>query len=149
MYYMRCLFFTQVRDDMRTAGVLPSEEMISQPDSGERSPCSFDITQAEWEMELWCWAKCHRHQREAAIPEHTLDNCSNYAGSTENSVRVNKTKLELYRSNRQHWILEFNSCRIYKEEDLQKYPIGQTNQCWKKSGDLGGDINISHIMQTI
>ncbi|XP_023703746.1 dipeptidase 1 [Cryptotermes secundus] len=42
----------KVRDDMRTAGVMPSEEMISKPDSGERSPCSYDISQAEWEMEL-------------------------------------------------------------------------------------------------
>ncbi|KAJ9575496.1 hypothetical protein L9F63_007631, partial [Diploptera punctata] len=42
----------KVRDDMRTAGVMPSEELISKPDSGERSPCSFDISQAERETEL-------------------------------------------------------------------------------------------------
>jgi hypothetical protein len=143
---MWCLFFTQVRDDMRTAGVMPSEEMISKPDSGERSPCSFDITQAEREMELWCWAKCHHHHKEAASPEHTLDNCSNYSGSTENILRANKMKLEVYHSDIQHWMLEFNSCGIYKNGgELPNYPTGQPILCWTKSGDLGG-INILYII---
>lgn len=136
---MWCLFFTQVRDDMRTAGVMPSEEMISKPDSGERSPCSYDISQAEWEMELWCWAKCHHHQREATVPEHTLDTCSNYPGSSENVLPVNKTELELCHSDSQQWILEFNSCGIYKKLDenrkeLRNYPAGQPNLFWKNLG---------------
>jgi hypothetical protein len=144
---MWCLLFAQVRDDMRTAGVMPSEEMISKPDSGERSPCSFDISQAEWEMELWCWAKCHHHQREATIPDHTEDNCSNYRRSTENILRANKTELELYHSDSQHWILEFNSCGFYKTleeigKELRNYPTGQPNLCWMNSGDLGETLII-------
>ena len=50
--YLYFFFINQVRDDMRTAGVMPSEELISKPDSGERSPCSFDISKAEREVEL-------------------------------------------------------------------------------------------------
>ncbi|XP_049808408.1 dipeptidase 1-like [Schistocerca nitens] len=43
----------KVRDEMREAGVQPSEELISEPGTpGPASPCAFDISRAEREMEL-------------------------------------------------------------------------------------------------
>jgi len=137
----------QVRDDMRTAGVMPSEELISKPNLGERSPCSFDISQAEREMELWCWAKRHHRQREAAVPEHTLDNCSNYARPTEITNSANYTTTETnYR------MPELNVCKIYKRIDKKKdelwnYPawllyINMNEVRW-----FGRLLKISYIIQ--
>ncbi|KAK7861704.1 hypothetical protein R5R35_010068 [Gryllus longicercus] len=42
----------KVRDDMRSAGVLPSEELLTETPSGERLPCTFDVGAAERETEL-------------------------------------------------------------------------------------------------
>lgn len=130
MRFTLCPLLAQVRDDMRTAGVMPSEDLISKPDSGERSPCSFDISQAEREPELWCWATRHYHQGEAAISVHTLDNCSNEPGSPTNVLVANeKTPAE------QHWVQELNTCgnhgTLYGKRKLWKF-----KERWMKSGDL-------------
>ena len=137
-----CLYFcAQVRDDMRTAGVMPSEELISKPDSGERSPCSFDISKAEREMELWCWAKGHHPHPDAAVPEKTSDNCSNHAGTTGRALPVNDTETEPYSSDKQRWMWELRSCGICRtsneREELWNYPT-KLFYTEMKSGEFGG-----------
>lgn len=42
----------QIRDDMRIAGALPLEELIVDPSSGHKFPCSTDIDQLERNGEL-------------------------------------------------------------------------------------------------
>jgi len=150
-------FFAQVRDDMRTAGVMPSEELISKPDSGERSPCTFDISKAEREVELWCWAKGYHPHTEAAVPEHAVDNCSNYAGSTEEVLPVNDTGTEPYSNDKQRWIWGLKRCETYRKfgerEELWNYPtiifytkLNEVRWVWgllKIISDFGGRTTLA------
>jgi len=116
LIFVHCIcivFIKQVRVDMRTAGVMPSEELISKPDSGE--PCSFDISKAEREVELWCWAEGYHPQTEAADPGHAVHNCSNYAGSTKEVLPVNDTGTEPYNSDKQSFTWGLNRCETYRK----------------------------------
>lgn len=159
-FFVHCIcnvFINQVRDDMRTAGVMPSEELISKPDSGERSPCSFDISKAEREVELWCWAKGYHPQTEAAVPEHAVDNCSNYGGSTEEVLPVNDTGTEPYNSDKQSFTWELNRCETNKKfserEELWNYStiifytkLNEVRWVWgllKIINDFGGSTTLS------
>ena len=142
----------RVLGDMRTAGVMPSEELISKPDSGERSPCSFDISKAEREVQLWCWAEGYHPQTEAAVPEHAVDNCSNYAGSTEEVLPVNDTGTEPYNSDKQSFTWGLNRFETYRKfserEELRNYSniifytkLNEVRWFWgllKNINDFGG-----------
>jgi hypothetical protein len=62
----------------------------------------------------------HHRQREVAIHEHTLDNCSNEGGCAEIFLPANETTPEPYHCAKQHWVLELDTCGIYKIFDEKR-----------------------------
>lgn len=44
--------YLKVRDELKTAGTLPSEELIFDPASGKKFPCSTNIDDTERDRDL-------------------------------------------------------------------------------------------------